>query len=112
MLYSYLRYNKRLLHVFLMFAAIILELYEKPRSKDWVTENSTEKNLCEWGNSFSLHAFLRVIFSVDYIVFSLPFLNNVLLECPRKILNNIAMGGIFGGDIMSEQSKISNSPAS
>ena len=34
--------------LFLLLAVILSELYEKPkRNKDWVTEKSTKKNLCE-----------------------------------------------------------------
>ena len=35
--------------LFLLLAVILSGLLEKPRrNKDWVTEKSTQKNLCEW----------------------------------------------------------------
>ena len=38
-LYSYLRYTDRPLDVFfLLLAVILLQFYEKPVEKDWVTE--------------------------------------------------------------------------
>ena len=63
--YSYFRHTGRLSFLdvlFLLVAVILSELHEKPRRKDWVTEKSTQKNLCE-ENYFSwLHALLSMSF--------------------------------------------------
>ena len=37
--------------LFFLPTVILSELHERPRRKDWVTEKSTQKNLCE-GNHF------------------------------------------------------------
>ena len=57
---------------FLLLAAILSELHEKPRRKDRVTEKSTSKNLC-WGYHF-FDCTLSFLF-VAFFVYSLPLPN-------------------------------------
>ena len=81
MLYSYLKCTDRLLDVlFLLLAVILSELHENSRWKDWVTEKSTWKNLCEGRHlfgympSFLCHfcRFFRVLrFKVEKNTFAL-----------------------------------------
>ena len=53
MLYSYLRYNDRLLDVFFLLLVIILsEFYENPRTENSVRKKFTQKNLSEGHHSF------------------------------------------------------------
>ena len=65
-LHNYLRYTDRFLGMFFLLLAVILsEFYEKPRRKDWVTEKSIWKNLCERHPSY-------VIFVAFFIYSFLP----------------------------------------
>ena len=69
-LYSYLRYIDRLLDVFFLLLAVTLsKLHEKSRRKDWVTEESKWRNLCEEHHFFgctpsSLCHFLSFFFFI------------------------------------------------
>ena len=80
--------------LFLLLAVILSELYEKPRrNKDWVTEKSTKKNLCERHHFFDctpsfLYRFLLLSSSTP-----LPKWRTCWMA-PIKI-HNIAMGGIL-----------------
>ena len=78
----------------LLLVVTLSKLYEKPRrNKDWVTEKSTKKNLCErhhffdWTPSLLLHFLL---FSSSTL---LPKWHNSWMT-PIKI-QNIFMGGIL-----------------
>ena len=50
----------------LLLALILSKRHEKPRRKDWVTEKSTEKNLCEGYHFFDYR------FSFLFLSFSTP----------------------------------------
>ena len=70
--YSYLKYTDRLLDMFFLLLAVILsELYENPRRKNWVTEKSTQKNLCEGHHFFGWTSSFLCYFCY-FFVFSLP----------------------------------------
>ena len=89
---------------FLLLTLILSGLHEKPRrNKDWVTEKSKQKNMCEE------HYFC------DYTPsFLCPFLllySSTPFPCPSDVLGewslyNIDMGGALCDDIMIERLKI------
>ena len=56
--------------LFLLLAVILSEVHEKPRRKDWVTEKSTKKNLCEGYHFFDCT--LSLCLFVAFFVYSLP----------------------------------------
>ena len=57
--------------LFLLLDVILSELIEKPRRKDWVTEKSTERNLCVGYHFFDCTLSFPCLF-VAFFVYSLP----------------------------------------
>ena len=57
--------------LYVVLSVILPELHEKPRRKDWVTEKSAKKNLCEGHHFFSLRAPLPVSFFVAFFVYAI-----------------------------------------
>ena len=79
--------------LFLLLAVTVSELYEKPRrNKDWVTEKSTKKNLCEGYHFFDC----TLSFLCRFLLFSsstpLPKWRTCCWMVPIKI-HDIAMDG-------------------
>ena len=111
LLYSYFIYTGKLfLDVFFLLLFVILsELREKPKSKNWVTEKSTQKDLCEGYHFFWLH----VLFSMSFCRFlcALPPPSKVtyLQNDPYKDIHFV-ISGIMCDDIMNKRSKRWKSP--
>ena len=95
--------------LFLLLAGILSELHEETRRKDWVTEKSAKKNLCEEYHFFD-STFSFLCFFGAFFVCSLPLCKwRTCGIAPIKIYS-IAMGGTLRDDIMSERMKILKSP--
>ena len=78
--------------LFLLLAVILSELYKKPRrNKDWVTEKSAKKNLCEQTSLFWLHVPLLCHFLLLSLSILLPK-RNTWWMVPIKI-HDIAIKG-------------------
>ena len=87
--------------LFLLLAGILSELHKKPRRKDWLTEKSTSKNLCEGYHLFDYTSFFLCLF-VAVFVYSLPVLKwHTCAIAPIQIYST-ATGGILCNDIMIE----------
>ena len=80
--------------LYLLFTVILSELYEKPRrNKDWVTEKSTQKNLCGSITFLTAHHPFYVIFCCFLRLLPFPSWRTSWMA-PIKI-HNISMGGIL-----------------
>ena len=94
---------------FLLLAVILSELREKPKRKDWVTEKSTQKNLCEGYHFFWPHALLSMSFCCFLRVLHPPSQVTYLQNDPYKD-KYFAMGSILCDNITSKRLKIWKSP--
>ena len=94
---------------FSLLAVILSELREKPKRKDWVTEKSTQKNLCEGYHFFWPHALLSMSFCCFLRVLHPPSQVTYLQNDPYKD-KYFAMGGILCDNITSKRLKIWKSP--
>ena len=80
-LYSYLRYIDRLLDVFFLLLAVTLSKFG--RRKDWVTEESKWKNLCEEHHFFGCtSSSLCYFLSFFFLSIPTPFLSDELVGRP------------------------------
>ena len=74
-LYKYLRYTNK------PFEGVLwTELHQKPRRKDWVTEKSTKKNLCEGHQFFGCTPSFLCHFLSPFLSAPSPFPSDVLVE--------------------------------
>ena len=90
--YSYFRYTGRLFLACALFVAVtLLQLYEKQRrNKDWATEESTRKDLCEGHHFFDLTRSFLCQFLLPYSFTIFPKWRTYWMV-PIDI--HIAMGG-------------------
>ena len=91
--------------LYVVLSVILPELHEKPRRKDWITEKSAKRNLCEG------HHFLAARPTFFYVILCcfLRLLSPLAKWCTcwmAPIKKYKAMVGVLSHDIMSERSKI------
>ena len=92
-IYTYFRYTDRVFLGCVLFVVVTSQLYEKQRrNKDWVTEESTERNLCEALHFFDCMPSFLCHFLLPSSSTTLPKWRTYWMASTKA---HIAMGGIL-----------------
>ena len=94
-LYSCLRYTARLFDAIFVvrWSAILLELHENSRRKDFVTEKVHRRSLCEGCTPSWLDALLCHFFSLFCLLRSLPFVYSNFTQDKKTLLQKMVGEG-------------------